>query len=99
LAAEKAAKPAPSPAAPPAQAKRKLSFKERHALETLPKEIEKLQAEIKAITQALNDPNLYARDPAGFAEKSKALVAAETRRDAAELQWLELEELRETLEG
>ncbi|MDF2797807.1 MAG: elongation factor 3 [Devosia sp.] len=82
-----------------ATGKRKLSFKERHALDTLPKDIEKLEAEIKAINQALSDPNLYSRDPAAFAEKSKALVAAETRRDAAEQQWLELEELRETLEG
>jgi ABC transport system ATP-binding/permease protein len=82
-----------------ATGKRKLSFKEKHALETLPKEIKKLEAEIKALNAALADPNLYTKDPAAFAAKSKALAEAEAKRSAAEEQWLELELLREELEG
>jgi ATP-binding cassette subfamily F protein uup len=82
-----------------ATAKRKLSFKEKHALETLPKDIEKLEAEIKTLNAALADGSLYAKDPAGFAAKSKALAAAEAKRAAAEEQWLELEMLREEIEG
>lgn len=80
-------------------AKRKLSFKEKHALESLPKEIDRLEGEIKALNAALTDPNLYSRDPNSFATKSKALAEAEAKRSAAEEQWLELEMLREELEG
>ncbi|MNL31946.1 ABC transporter ATP-binding protein uup [compost metagenome] len=80
-------------------AKRKLSFKEKHALETLPKEIDTLDAEIATLNAALAAPDLYGRDPNGFAAKSKALEAALARKAAAEEQWLELEMLREELEG
>jgi ATP-binding cassette subfamily F protein uup len=79
--------------------KRKLSFKEKHALETLPGQIDRLEAEIAAINAALTAPDFYTRDPTGFAAKSKALIDAEARRAAAEEQWLELELLREELEG
>jgi ATP-binding cassette subfamily F protein uup len=85
--------------AAPFVAKRKMSFKEKHALESLPKDIDKLEAEINAINAALADANFYAKDPAGFAAKSKALIAAEAKKAAAEEQWMELELLREELEG
>ncbi|NMA96649.1 MAG: ABC-F family ATP-binding cassette domain-containing protein [Phyllobacteriaceae bacterium] len=97
--AAKADKPKAEPAATAPAAKRKLSFKEKHALETLPKEIEKLEAEIKTLGAALADPAFYTKDPNGFAAKSKALEAAEAKKAAAEEQWLELEMLREELEG
>ncbi len=86
-------------AAPPAAPKRKMSFKEKHALESLPKEIEKLEAEIRQINAELTQGDLYSRDPDAFARKSKALMAAEAKRAAAEEQWLELEMLREEIEG
>jgi ATP-binding cassette subfamily F protein uup len=89
-AAEKPAPPAP---------KRKLSFKEKHALETLPGEIGKLETEIAKLQQTLADPALYQKSPNDFAAKSQALEAAETRRAEAEERWLELEILREELEG
>ncbi len=89
---------APPRASTPAP-RRKLSFKDKHALETLPREIEKLEGEIKALNDALADGNLYARDPNDFAVKSKALAEAESKRSAAEDRWLELEMLREELEG
>jgi ATP-binding cassette subfamily F protein uup len=88
---------APIAAAP--ASKRKMSFKEKHALETLPKEIEKLEAEIGQINAALAQGDLYSKDPDAFAQKSKALMAAEAKRAAAEEQWLELELLREEIEG
>ncbi len=97
--AAKAEKPRTDAAAAPVAAKRKLSFKEKHALDTLPKDIEKLDAEIGTLNAALSDGNLYARDPNGFAAKSKALAAAEARKAEAEERWLELEMLREELEG
>ncbi len=95
----KADKPKTEPTAPASTTKRKLSFKEKHALETLPKDIDKLDAEISALNKALSDPAFYTKDPNGFAAKSKALEAAEAKKAAAEEQWLELEMLREELEG
>ncbi|MBB4053044.1 ATP-binding cassette subfamily F protein uup [Devosia subaequoris] len=95
----KTSKPRTQAAAPPIAAKRKLSFKEKHALETLPKQIETLEKEIAALNTALAAPDFYNRDPNGFAAKSKALEAAAARKAAAEEQWLELEMLREELEG
>jgi ATP-binding cassette subfamily F protein uup len=86
-------------AAPRAAAKRKLSFKEKHALETLPKRISDLQAEIAKHQAALNDPQLFSRDPAKFEAASKGLEKAGAELSAAEDQWLELEMLREELEG
>ena len=80
-------------------AKRKMSFKEKHALETLPKTIDRLDDEIKAINTALADPKLYARDPSLFAAKSKTLLETEAKKAKAEEQWMELELLREELEG
>ncbi|KKB13556.1 elongation factor 3 [Devosia geojensis] len=89
--------PASAPAAP--VPKRKLSFKEKHALETLPGEMEKLTAEITALNAALADPNFYTRDPAAFAQKSAALAETQQKLQAAEDRWLELEMLREEIEG
>ena len=84
-------------ASPPA--KRKLSFKDKHALEALPKEIEKLDRRVRALHRALADPSLYARDPNAFAVASAELSTAQAARDTAEERWLELEMLREELEG
>jgi ATP-binding cassette subfamily F protein uup len=93
----------PSPEAPPrpaaAAARAKLSFKHKHALETLPREIEELSQEIARLTAALADPNFYGRDPQRFGDASKRLTAVQTRRSAAEDEWLMLETLREDLEG
>lgn len=79
--------------------KRKLSFKEKHALETLPKDIEKLDKEMAAINGRLAEGNYYTRDPNGFAKDSKALSDLATKKATVEEQWLELEMLREELEG
>ncbi|HEY4199544.1 MAG TPA: ATP-binding cassette domain-containing protein [Devosiaceae bacterium] len=83
----------------PATPRRKLSFKEKHALETLPKDIKKLEIEIATLQAALADPKLYTRSPDEFDKKSKELVKVEAARAKAEEQWMELEILREELEG
>jgi ATP-binding cassette subfamily F protein uup len=80
-------------------AKQKLSFKQKHALENLPKDIARLRKEIEAHQQILADAGLYARDPAAFARTSAALATAEKALAAAEDRWLELEEMREQIEG
>jgi ATP-binding cassette subfamily F protein uup len=90
---------APGAAAPSSARKRKLSFKEKHALETLPERISALQAEAAALQARLADPMLYAEDPARFAVTATALETARAALDAAEEEWLALEMLREELEG
>jgi ATP-binding cassette subfamily F protein uup len=77
--------------------KRRLSFKEKHALETLPKTIAELQQDAKRLQQRLEDTNFYARDRAGFERTTTELGDIQQRIAAAEEQWLELEILREEL--
>jgi ABC transport system ATP-binding/permease protein len=79
--------------------KRRLSFHEKHALEALPGEIAKLQAKVRTLQKAFDDPELYARDPKLFTETSTQLAAAHDELAAAEEKWLELEILREEVEG
>ncbi|MDA1324512.1 MAG: ATP-binding cassette domain-containing protein [Proteobacteria bacterium] len=79
--------------------KRKLSFKDKHALEKLPGRVEALQAEIGALQKALADPALYGSDPLSFENTAARLTAAETKLAKAEDDWIRLESLREELEG
>ena len=91
-------------AAPPANAadrkpqpSRKLSFREKHDLETLPARMDALAAEMARHEGTLADPSLFARDPAGFAKATAALEAARVALAEAEERWLELEIKREEL--
>lgn len=98
-AAKSAAKPQkPKPTAQPA-AQRKLSFKQKHAHETLPARIEALEAEIARLQTILADPGLYARDPAAFERAAAALDAVTADLAAAEEEWLALELLQDELNG
>ena len=63
---QKASKEAASVADVPEPTKRKMTFKDKHALETLPKTIAALQAEAHALQEKLGDPQFYARDRAAF---------------------------------
>jgi ATP-binding cassette subfamily F protein uup len=87
----------PTRDAPPA--KRRLKFHEKHALETLPKRIRELKDTIRELQKRFDDADLYSRDPAAFAKVSDALVAAQAELTEAEENWLELEILREIIEG
>jgi ABC transport system ATP-binding/permease protein len=80
-------------------ARRRLSFKDKHALEALPHEIEGLQAKIRDLQDVLADPALYGRDRKKFEETSTMLVAVQAKLSAAEERWLELEILREEIDG
>ena len=84
---------------PAKTAPRRLSFNDKHALETLPGRIAGLQADIARLHQTLDDAELYARDPDAFAANTAALAAADADLAAAEEQWLALEMLREEIEG
>ncbi len=92
------AKSTPAVALPPAvQAKRKLSFKEKHALETLPARMDALQAELKLLEVKLADTMLFTRDPKLFEKTSMRHAAAADELATAEENWLELEILKDSL--
>ena len=86
------------PKVPSAAPKRRLNFNEKHALETLPKTIARLEAEITTQQRILDDPDLYNRDRAKFDRVSEALTKAQAELREAEDKWLELEVLREGIE-
>jgi len=58
-----------------------------------------LQARVRTLHERLDDPGLYARDRKTFDVTSAALAAAQAELAAAEERWLELEVLREEIEG
>jgi len=77
----------------------KLSFKDQHALDTLPGEIEALEAEIASLEAQLADPQLFATDPDRFNAAADRLAAAREEKDDKELRWLEAAEKAEALEA
>ncbi|PPD41252.1 MAG: elongation factor 3 [Methylocystis sp.] len=93
---EKAVKEKPAERAP---AKAKLSFKEQHALNTLPAKMEELKSRRVKLQALLDDAELYAKDPAKFARASEMLASVECELLAAEEEWLELEIKREEIGG
>jgi ATP-binding cassette subfamily F protein uup len=94
-----AAKAAAEPKGQPRQPAKKLSYKQKFTLETLPKRMEEAVATIGVIEERLADPNLYRRDPKAFAAATEALDKARAELAALEDEWLELEMLREEIEG
>jgi len=88
----------PRSVAPTATPPRKrLSFKDEHALRTLPVELEKLTAEVARLEAILSDPALYVRQPAKFAETGAALEKARAAVTRMEEEWMRIELLREEL--
>jgi ATP-binding cassette subfamily F protein uup len=85
--------------APASAPRARLSFKDKHALETLPARIAALEAEIAKLSKTIADPGLYARDRGGFDQASAALAKAQADLAGAEDEWLRLEELREQVEA
>ncbi|MEL7302207.1 MAG: ATP-binding cassette domain-containing protein, partial [Pseudomonadota bacterium] len=86
--------------APPSKARSaKLSFKDKHALETLPARIAELEGRIAQLTEQLADPDLFTKAPDTFASATEAMTRAQQDLEAAETQWLELEMKREELEA
>jgi len=89
---------APAPGAEP-KAARKLSFKQKFALESLPKKIAAVTASISALENNIADPAFYERDPVSFQKTIAALDKERLTLGELEEEWLELEMLREELEG
>jgi ATP-binding cassette subfamily F protein uup len=96
---KKEKKEAPAPVqAEPAAVKRRMSFKNKHALETLPQQIAEMQAKAKALAAKLGDPQFYARDRATFEAASAELGQLQRDIEMAEERWLALEMEREALD-
>jgi ATP-binding cassette subfamily F protein uup len=94
-------KSAEKPDRPPverATPKRKLGFNERRALETLPRRIEKLRADLDTLDRKLADADFPAREPAAFMAATKTYAELRDALAEAEDEWLGLEILREELE-
>ena len=85
--------PAPSARKPKAEAaKSSLSFTEKHRLEELPGVIDRLGQEIAKLEQLLADPELFTREPVKFRKATEAMAERQAALEAAETEWLELEE-------
>ena len=76
---------------------KKLSFKDEHRAKELDELVPALEAEITEIEAFLADPDLFTRDRSAFETKSARLAAAKGELEAAELEWLEIEEKRDAL--
>lgn len=70
----------------------KLTFKDKYALENLPKEIEKLNVEMTDLTTALADPDFYQKDPKAFNKAAEKLDRKKREKENKEFELLELEE-------
>ena len=92
-------KVAATPPTPPKRAAAKLSYRDARRLEEAEAATARLPAEIAAAERRLEDPGLYARDPAGFDRLMAALDAMRADLAAAEEAWLELSEKQEALAG
>ena len=89
---KKATPPGPRPA--PGN---KLSYKDQRDLDRLPAEIERIERDIATAEEALHDPDLYARDPSQFSSLTQKIEQLRADKDAAEMRWLEVAELAESL--
>jgi ABC transport system ATP-binding/permease protein len=78
--------------------RRKLGFNEMRALETLPRRIEELRANLGGLERQLADADFAIREPAAFLDATKAYADLRDALAGAEDQWLGLEILREELE-
>ena len=81
-----------------AKPRRKMTFKDKHALETLPATMDKLAAELKSLEAKLADAGLFTHDPKAFEKASLHHATATQELLAAEEKWLELEVSREEVE-
>ncbi len=72
-----------------------LTFTEKHRLEALPAEIDKLTAEIGKLEELMADPELFTKQPVKFQKATEALVQRQDALAAAEEEWLLLMEKAE----
>jgi ABC transport system ATP-binding/permease protein len=79
------------------RAQRKLSYKDERRLAELEARVPTLEAEIAALEHTLADPAFFTQDANAFAAAAARLDAVRAEKDAAETEWLELDERRQAL--
>ena len=72
-----------------------LSFTEKHRLEALPTEIDRLTVEIGKLEELLSDPDLFNREPVKFRKATEALTERQEKLATSEDEWLTLAEKAE----
>ncbi|MDG1996983.1 MAG: ATP-binding cassette domain-containing protein, partial [Emcibacteraceae bacterium] len=77
---------------------KKLSFKHQFALENIPKEIAKIEKNIKMFEKKLLEPDLFNKDPVLFNKCTAELEKLGGQIADKEEEWLEIEMLREETE-
>ncbi|HWU49989.1 MAG TPA: ATP-binding cassette domain-containing protein, partial [Asticcacaulis sp.] len=87
----------PISAPPPKTPAKKLSYKDQKRLDDLNLLMPKWSTEIKRLEAVLDDATLYSRDPKRFEATMKALETTRADLENGEMEWLELEEKRESL--
>jgi len=93
-------RPAPKKETAPApKMQKKLTYKLQYELDNLPEKIAKLEKEIEELEAVLDDATLYERNQGLFETASKKLVLSRADLAAAEHRWLELEDMRQVVEG
>ncbi|MGQ2905047.1 MAG: ABC-F family ATP-binding cassette domain-containing protein [Neoaquamicrobium sediminum] len=83
----------------PRASARKLSYKQKFALENLPKQIAETEGKIAVLEGKMSDPAFYTKDPDGFSKVAGQLEGLRAGLSTMEEEWLELEMLREEIEG
>lgn len=71
----------------------KITYKLKYEMEQLPKTIQTLEKDLKAMEMQMNDPDFFARDPEAFMNLSARYKILRDDLDRAETRWLELDGL------
>ena len=69
-----------------------ISFTEQHRLGELPAVIARLEAEVRKLTEFLSDPERFGREPEKYRKASEALADRQSALEAAEDEWVRLED-------
>jgi ATP-binding cassette subfamily F protein uup len=80
-----------APAASAREKSKKLNFKEKRELESLPVRIESLETNIRQLHETMSDPAFYKRDGASIAQTNSRLAELETELAAVYERWELLE--------
>ena len=73
--------------------KKKITFKLKFELDNLPKEIDQIKEDLKALDKILSNPNLFNEDQDKFIETSEKIGALQLLLEEKEDRWLELLEI------
>ena len=76
----------------------RLSFRDKHLLETLPNDIATLEYEIADIEAKLAAPQLFQTNPDKFKDLAQTLITSRQNKESKEVVWLEIAKKEEELE-